>query len=257
MNSRAFLVYQTIGFSHVDKLQRRISANYHGALVTMIRSYGLIKKANEQSQRLATSSLPGRPLETMDPKTLDTHWRAVMAAETLTRSAWMIFLLDIACAVTNRQPSNVTLAEFGVLRLPCGEALWTANSASEWALMDAVGGFQLPTLSSALRSALGVPTSPPLPPLGAFAGAILRRTLHFLTSRLANAPPALFDEEIDQAVNILWAELGMAHPPVSRQAALARMQTAQQLVDRSCPIFDMNGNAPGSCSLTCLDEDGL
>jgi hypothetical protein len=219
--------------------------------------YGLIKRAINDADRLATANLPARPLESMDPTTLDGHWRAVMNAETLLRTSWMIFLLDLALAMCNRQPPSITLGEFTALRLPSNESMWTATSAADWALMDAISVVRPPTFGDALRSAFGVLTSPPLVSLGAFAGAVLRRTLAYLHHRLSTAPFPALGEEVDTAVVVLWAELGIANPPASRQAALARMAAAQAIVERSCPVYDAAGNAPGSCSLTCLDEEGL
>jgi len=169
----AMLVYQLMGYTHRDPSQRILADTYHSSLVSMLRQLDLIKKA---------SQIAPRPSNNLDE--LESRWKSWSYIETQKRCVWTIVLCDLLTATRSHSQPLLSLSEISVLRLPCPDACWSAQDATQWSLYDSVFGREAPTLpfvlTLLLRDELVNNLDGKIGMLNTLSASIIGRTLAFL-----------------------------------------------------------------------------
>ncbi|KAF7984263.1 hypothetical protein HWV62_16106 [Athelia sp. TMB] len=118
----ATVLMQTIGLFHQQADQRASSHIYHGMLVMMIRSTGLIAR-----------NAAWTPPNLSEPGSLDKIWREWAVHEQTKRALLLSYMHDTCHCIYFAMPASYLHGEMAMY-LPCEDALWKASTATEWFL---------------------------------------------------------------------------------------------------------------------------
>ncbi|KAH9858511.1 fungal-specific transcription factor domain-containing protein [Lenzites betulinus] len=121
----ASALLQTIGIFHRDADQRARSNVYHGMIVMMLRMNGYVDR---------TRDWKFEQIDFSDPVATERAWRTWVAHESAKRAIWICYLHDCCHAIYFNLSPTFRTEQF-TLGLPCEDALWTAKTAAEWAMI--------------------------------------------------------------------------------------------------------------------------
>ncbi|KIM83662.1 hypothetical protein PILCRDRAFT_819307 [Piloderma croceum F 1598] len=185
---QSMLLYQLLGFFHRDEDQRSLAYSFHGALVMMIRQFGLLTRIAKAQFVPPPPDLRGIELETT--------WKYWVRIETWRRVAFITYLLDLEVATQFHAPPLLTFAEFNV-DLPASDALWNADSAATWLRLMTSSPQQSLSFFAAVQALLAPSYPAPssqvsktlaqVQQLSSFPSVILSRTLSFQQAKVESA----------------------------------------------------------------------
>ncbi|KAK0191728.1 fungal-specific transcription factor domain-containing protein [Armillaria mellea] len=156
----AIVLLQTLGLFHQRPETRVATSVYHGMLVMMIHQSGLI--AQERSWVVPNIS---------DSLSLEESWKEWVTHETAKRALLLSYLHDCCYSIYFSKQSSFRTTEFDI-HLPCDEALWNAQTATEWLSVIQAVLAALTRLGEAPNMSLSIDDSF-LSPLNSFSQSIL------------------------------------------------------------------------------------
>ncbi|GAA6010603.1 hypothetical protein JCM11491_002991 [Sporobolomyces phaffii] len=120
---QSLLLYQLLGFFHVDEQQRLLAQQFHTSLIYMLKQLDVPRKVRE-----TTVSYPP-PDASQD--VIERAWKEWVKVETWKRVTFIVFLTDLEHSIATGAPQFVQLSDMD-LDLPASEFAWSAENATEW-----------------------------------------------------------------------------------------------------------------------------
>lgn len=127
---QALIIFHSPSFLSSDHTTRISGLMFLTYIVQIARQVGLFRYDAEWSKLVGIEGLE----DCTDPENteLDRRWKAWIKRETVRRTTWLVYVLDITAAIEASTTNVTTARDLRHFPLPAAAPIWNARTAMEW-----------------------------------------------------------------------------------------------------------------------------